>query len=233
MATPLRPSSKTDEIVDNVRSAILAHRLLPGTHLREVSLGKLYGVSRTVVRQALQQLAKDGLVALAPGKIAAVAKPSPKEAHEIFDLRLAVERHTLTTLVAQARKPALAKLRAHLKEERRALAAGDIEAVRKLGAGFHVLMARVAGNDLLADLLEHLVARIALILALYQHDYDRHTECLQDEHQQLIDFIEAGTLAPALKLLQSHLGVVETSLRLDSTGQDHDLALHKALVAAP
>ena len=70
-------STKNEEISDSIREAVAAHRLLPGTQLREVSLGKLYGVSRTVVRQALQSLAREGLVDLTPGKIASVAKPTP------------------------------------------------------------------------------------------------------------------------------------------------------------
>jgi len=139
-------TSKTEDIVDSVRNAILSHRLLPGTHLREVSLGRLYGVSRTVVRQALQRLAKDGLVELAPGKIASVAQPTPKEAREVFDLRLAIERHALTGLIARATKKDIARLKAHLKQERSAQAAGDTESVRKLGAQFHVLMARLSGT---------------------------------------------------------------------------------------
>lgn len=222
-------TSKTEDIVESIRGAIVSHRLLPGTQLREVSLARLYGVSRTVVRQALQQLAKDGLAELTPGKIASVAQPTPKEAREVFDLRRAIEKHALTTLMDRATKKDLARLRAHLKEERAALASADTEGIRTLGAGFHVLMARLSGNDLLADLLEHLTARIALILVLYQHDYDRHAECLQDEHQQFIDLIESKGLSRALALMDVHLKVVEVSLKMADVKPSEDLQLQRAL----
>ncbi|MGH6637023.1 MAG: GntR family transcriptional regulator [Polaromonas sp.] len=225
----LNMTSKTEDIVDSIRSAIMSHRLLPGTQLREVSLGRLYGVSRTVVRQALQQLAKDGLVELTPGKIASVAQPTPKEAREVFDLRMAIEKHALRSLIDRATKKDLAKLRAHLKEERAAFASSDTAAIRALGAGFHVLMARLSGNDLLADLLEHLTARIALILVLYQHDYDRHVECLQDEHQQFIELIESKSLDSALTLMEAHLKVVEVSLKMVDVKPSEDLQLQRAL----
>jgi DNA-binding GntR family transcriptional regulator len=222
-------TTKAEEIVDSVRDAILSHRLLPGTPLKEVSLGRVYGVSRTVVRQALQRLAKDGLADLSPGKIASVAKPTAKEAREVFDLRIALEAHVTQTLVEHATKKDIARMRAHVKQERAALAAGDWEAVRKLGAGFHALLARIAGNDLLAQTLEHLHARIALILLLYKHDYDRHVECLQDEHETFVDLIESRSLQKALALLKAHLGMVEKSLLITDLDSTDDLHLQRIL----
>lgn len=222
-------STKAEEIVDSIRTAILSHRLLPGTQLKEVSLGRVYGVSRTVVRQALQRLAKDGLTDLVPGKIASVAKPTAKEAREVFDMRIALEAHVTHTLIQHASKKDVAKLRAHVKQERAAFAAGDWEAVRKLGAGFHALMARVAGNDLLSQNLEHLHARIALILLLYKHDYDRHVECLQDEHEELVNLIESRSLQEALALLKAHLRTVENSLQITDMDSTEDLQLQRAL----
>jgi len=222
-------TTKADEIVENVRDAILSHRLLPGTQLREVSLGRLYGVSRTVVRQALQRLAKDGLADLTPGKIASVAQPSAREAREVFDMRTALETHVTEVLASNASKKDFARLRAHLKRERAAYATGDWDAVRKLGAGFHALMAELAGNELLTRTLEELHARIALILQLYKHDYDSHVACLQDEHEEFINLLEAGSTKQATTLLKRHLGKVEQSLNIIDQQAADDLPLRRAL----
>ncbi len=222
-------TTKADEIVEAVKDAILSHRLLPGTQLREVSLGRLYGVSRTVVRQALHRLAKDGLADLTPGKIASVAQPSAKEAREVFDMRTALEAHVTQALIDRASKKDFARLRAHLKQERSAFAAGDWDAVRKLGAGFHALMAELAGNELLTRTLQELHARIALILQLYQHDYDSHVACLQDEHGEFIDLLESGASKQAISLLKRHLGKVEQSLNIVDIKAAGDLPLRRAL----
>ena len=221
--------SKPNEIVANIRSAILSRRLLPGTQLREMTLCRLYGVSRTLVRQALQELGKDGLVDLTHGRIATVAQPTAREAHEVFDMRVALESHATRTLIARAAKKDFTRLRSHLKEERSAHARGNTEEVQKLGAGFHVLMARLAGNALLVQSLERLLARIALILQLYQHDYDSHTQCLQDEHEELIDLMQAGREEEALALLLRHLHIVEASLRIQDFQATADLQLARAL----
>lgn len=225
-------TSKNEEIVQSIRNAIAAHRLLPGVQLREVGLGKLYGVSRTVVRQALQTLAREGLVDLTPGRIASVAQPTPKEARDTFDLRWVIERHATETLAAGAKRTDIAALRAHVRKERAARAARDAEQVRKLGAEFHVLLARLAGNELAARTLEHLVARIALILLLYRHDYDEHVDCLQDEHTQFIDLLETGQTEKALQLLERHLKTVEVSLNVDVVPAGGDPQLQRALLAS-
>lgn len=222
-------SNKTDEIADGIRAAILSHRLLPGVELREMSLARLYGVSRTVVRQALHRLGKDGLVDLPPGRIATVAQPSAQEAKDVFDLRIALESHVTCTLIERGSPKDIAKLRAHLKREKAALKAQDWETVRKLGAEFHALMARLAGNALLAQHLEQLQGRVALILQLYHAAYDRCADCLQEDHEQFIDLLAARDTQKALKLLRSHLSVVEDSLCVEDEQRGDDLHLQRAL----
>lgn len=226
-------SNKTDEIVTNIQEAILSHRLLPGVELREMSLARLYGVSRTVVRQALQQLGKEGLVELPPGRIAMVAQPSAQEAKDVFDLRIALESHVTCTLIERASSQDFTKLRAHIKREKKALKAQDWETVRRLGAEFHGLMARLAGNALLTQHLEQLQGRVALILQLYNAAYDRHAGCLQEDHERFVDLMAEGDTAQALKLLRSHLSVVEDSLRVDEAQRGDDMHLQRALSLAP
>lgn len=223
-------ASKNEEIVEGIRDAISSRRLLPGVQLREAGLCKVYGVSRTVVRQALQSLSREGLVDLTPGRIASVAKPTPKEARDVFDLRWAIESHATDTLSRSLTRKTITALRAHVRKERSARAANDAEAVRKLGAGFHVLLAELAGNELATRTLEHLVARVALILVLYRHHYDEQVECLQDEHMQFIDLLEAGESAKAKQLLRKHLQRVEVSLNMEEIPLPDDSHLYFALL---
>ena len=61
-----------------VVSAVMSHRLPPGTRLGEADFCELYQVSRTTVRKALQRLAHDHIIELRPNRGAVVASPSPK-----------------------------------------------------------------------------------------------------------------------------------------------------------
>jgi DNA-binding GntR family transcriptional regulator len=71
--------------------AVLEHRLSPGARLREAELAAGFEVSRTVVRQALQRLAQDGLVDLHHNRGAQVSEPSRELAAQVFDARRVVE----------------------------------------------------------------------------------------------------------------------------------------------
>ena len=71
---PWNPST-TSSIVEALTRAIVEHRLQPGTKLAEQKLADHFGVSRTLVRQALFQLSQNRLVRLEPARGAFVAAP--------------------------------------------------------------------------------------------------------------------------------------------------------------
>ncbi len=78
------PQGRALEICLKLQTAILEHKLTPGLKLSEDEVGEIYGVSRTVVRAALQALAHSGLVAMEKNRGAFVAKPSIREAQRCF-----------------------------------------------------------------------------------------------------------------------------------------------------
>ena len=87
----------TQRIVTSITQAIVQRRLVPGTKLAEQKLADIYGVSRPLVRQALNQLSRDHLVTLMPARGAHVAAPSIEEARQVFEVRNLLE----TALVGQ------------------------------------------------------------------------------------------------------------------------------------
>ena len=58
----------TRRIVESITAAIVERRLMPGTKLAEQRIADIFDVSRTLVRQALNQLCRDGLVTLEPAR---------------------------------------------------------------------------------------------------------------------------------------------------------------------
>ncbi|MBE2241227.1 MAG: GntR family transcriptional regulator, partial [Burkholderiaceae bacterium] len=75
MRDAARPDS-TRLIVESITTAIVERRLMPGTKLAEQRIADIFEVSRTLVRQALNQLSRDRLVTLEPARGARVAAPS-------------------------------------------------------------------------------------------------------------------------------------------------------------
>src|SRR4051794_21857960 len=83
---PVKRRGDSDQRVhDALYLAIINHRISPGSPLQEDALAEAFGLSRTVVRKALQRLAHERLVELVPNKGASVAQPTAEEARHVFD----------------------------------------------------------------------------------------------------------------------------------------------------
>lgn len=202
----------TDAIHVRIADAIAAHRLPPGTKLGEEALGEIFGVSRTKIRQALFQLAGDKLVTLIPGRGAFVAQPSVREAREVFEARRIIEAAIVARFIAIATAKDIDSLNDHIVLEDQAIAAGSPQSRNRLLGDFHEVIAKVAGNAVLAEILSELVARTSLITLFYQNT--RGAAESLEEHRLLLKAIRKRDSAAAVTLMHRHLTNVEQGLVL-------------------
>jgi DNA-binding GntR family transcriptional regulator len=213
-------TSPTRRIVDSITTAIVERRLMPGTKLAEQQIADLFSVSRTLVRQALNQLSRDRLVTLEPARGAFVARPSVEEARQVFEVRKMLEAALARRLCASITPAQIAELRAHCATEHEAIERTDIGGRTRLLADFHVVLARMLGNEVLAQLLADLLSRCSLIALMYQSSHS--AEHSADEHVAIIDALERRDARAAVRLMENHLAHVEENLRLEPRA--HDLA---------
>jgi DNA-binding GntR family transcriptional regulator len=212
-STEASAAGPTQRIVDSITTAIVERRLMPGTKLAEQQIADIFGVSRTLVRQALNQLSRDRLVTLQPARGAFVAKPGVAEARQVFEVRSMLEAAMVKQLCAVITDAQIGELRAHMKAEAQAVARTDVSGRTRLLADFHVVMARMLGNQVLAEMLEDLLTRSSLIALMYQSSHS--AEHSQAEHVAIVDALERRDARAAARLLESHLGNVERNLRLN------------------
>ena len=204
--------TSTQRIVESITAAIVERRLMPGTKLAEQQIADIFKVSRTLVRQALNQLSRDRLVTLEPARGAFVAEPSVDEARQVFEVRKMLESSMVRQLCARITDAQVAELREHLQHESDAVARTDITGRTRLLADFHVVLARLLGNEVLAQLLADLLSRSSLISLMYQSSHS--AEHSSAEHAAIVDALERRDARAAAKLLESHLDHVEHNLRL-------------------
>lgn len=217
------PAGATQRIVESITAAIVERRLMPGTKLSEQKLADIFQVSRTLVRQALNQLSRDRLVTLAPARGAFVAMPSVDEARQVFQVRAMLEAAMARQLCAGITDAQIAALRAHLRDEAAAVARTDVPGRTRLLADFHVLLARMLGNEVLAQMLSDLLSRSSLIALMYQSSHSAAHS--QDEHVRIVDALEKRDARAAAKLMEHHLAAVEQNLHLDPHTADLSAAL--------
>ena len=216
-------ASTTRSIVEALTRAIVDHRLQPGSKLAEQKLADHFGVSRTLVRQALIQLAQNRLVTLEPARGAFVSAPSTDEARQVFAVRRMLEAEMTRAFVRSSTPARIKSLREHVTQERAALASNDAAQRNELLGDFHVRMAQLLGNEVLAQILRDLTSRCALITLMYQSA--SAAEHSQEEHAQIVRALAARDEDKAVLLMTEHLQHVEESLAFDRKVPSHDVAM--------
>ncbi|WP_298933978.1 GntR family transcriptional regulator [uncultured Ramlibacter sp.] len=215
--------SSTSVIVESLTRAIVEHRLQPGSKLAEQKLADHFGVSRTLVRQALFQLAQNRLVTLEPARGAFVSTPSVQEARQVFAVRRMLEAEMTRAFVREMTPARLRALREHVALEKAAVDSQDAAERVELLGDFHVRMAELMGNEVLAQILKDLVSRASLITLMYQPGgAARHS---QEEHVEIVKALAARDEGRAVRLMEEHLLHVEQSLAFDRQLPTHDIAL--------
>ena len=216
-------SSTTHAIVEALTKAIVEHRLHPGTKLAEQKLADHFGVSRTLVRQALFQLSQNRLIRLEPARGAFVASPSVDEAREVFAVRRMLEVEMTRSFVRGVTPARLKALREHVAAERAAVTAGDATGRTELLGDFHVRLAELLGNEVLAQMLRQLIERCALITLMYQTA--SAAEHSNDEHAEIVKALAAKDEALAVRLMTEHLLHVEENLAFDRKVPTNDISM--------
>lgn len=205
--------SSTQHIVQALTKAIVEHRLMPGVKLVEQKLADYFGVSRTLVRQALFQLENQRLIVLEPARGAFVASPSIEEAAQVFEVRRMLEAQMTRHFAAQATPAQIQSLREHVAQEKMAVQSGDAPGRIELLGDFHVRMAELMGNQVLAELLSDLISRCALITLMYQNT--QAAQMSNDDHAGIVNALAKGDATQAVALMDAHLRQVFDNLQLE------------------
>jgi DNA-binding GntR family transcriptional regulator len=206
-------ANATQRIVDAITNAIAERRLMPGTKLSEQKIGDIFTVSRTVVRQAFNQLSRDRLVVLEPARGAFVAKPTAEEARDVFEVRAILETTVTKQLCAIITDDQVRELRAHLELQRAAVENAEVPGRTRLLGDFHLVLAQMLGNGVLVQMLGELLARSSLV-ALMRQSSQSAEESLA-EHVAIVDAFERRDVKTAVRLVGKHLANVQHNLDLE------------------
>ncbi|MEX0311904.1 MAG: GntR family transcriptional regulator [Tateyamaria sp.] len=210
----LTPASEmsSEGIARRLTEAVHEHRVLPGTKLSEDEVGEVFGVSRTIVRQALRAMAHEGLVSIERNRGAFIAKPSVKDAREVFEARALLEPQTARAAAERATAADVALLERHIEQEHAALAAGEAGRALKLSGLFHIEIARVADQQTIEAFIQQLVSRSSLVIALYWQR--RNALCESHAHHALLDAFRDNDADKAEELMKGHLVDLVSQLNL-------------------
>jgi GntR family transcriptional repressor for pyruvate dehydrogenase complex len=206
--TPVRRSRLADALYGQLLMRIVNGDVAEGDRLpSEAEIGKMFGASRPVVRQALMQLQVDGLVYSRKGAGTFVRMRPPARLGDFAEPRSALESEA-------ARLAAMRRTRNHLKaikDAARALedAFGRRQTGHEEDFRFHMAVAEATDNELFARLLEEMAdivrGSMAMGLSLTRTGSDVRRNQVLKEHWQIADAITARDADTAALYMRFHL----------------------------
>lgn len=212
-------AQRSGQIVEQLEAEILSGRLAPGARLpSEEKLCERFGASRTVVREAIQQLRGRGLLRTTKGSGSYIADPSleslttavhaytalVEEAGfmELIDFRILIETECARLAALNAGESVLRELRAiiasmvKLKGSRARFSKADI--------AFHLTIARGSGNRIYAGVLAALERRCIDYAQTNRGDSDWYSGVIS-AHEAVLEAIVAGSPTAAAEAMRQHL----------------------------
>jgi DNA-binding GntR family transcriptional regulator len=213
-----------DDVSERIRTtlanAIGEGALKPGTKILEDAIADHFGVSRTVVRGALGVLESDHLLERKKNRGTFVAEPGIDEAKALFEARRKVEHGILELVMERATAEQLNALEKLADEEEHIHHHGDEKSKTVLSGKFHIVLAELGGNPVMTEMLSKIVARLSLVMALYEEE--KQDDCGADHHRLIVSALKVRDLSKAQQLMDHHLADIEGRVRLtEGQGDRH------------
>jgi len=188
---PLIVPTIQESIADHLRNLILSRHFRPGERLVQSELAEQLGVSRTPIREALYELASDGLVVLSPHKGASVADFSLEDLKDIYSIRIPLEGYGAYLATQSITPQGLARLEALVEQMEDLFQQGDRWRLLEVNREFYATFYSAAGRKRLYDLImKHLdMASLYRRMAFAVEDHYAHTVT---EHAELLNLVKQG-----------------------------------------
>jgi DNA-binding GntR family transcriptional regulator len=220
----IRSGDDNDDVTERIRNTLPAAigegALKPGVKILEDATADHFGVSRTVVRGALGVLESDHLLERKKNRGTFVAEPGIEEAKALFEARRKLEHVILELVMDRATSDQLDALEKLTDEEEDIHHHGDERSKTVLSGKFHVVLAELGGNAVLTEMLSKIVARLSLVMSLYEEE--RKNDCGADHHRLIVSALKAKDLEKAQQLMDHHLVDIEGRVRLtEGQGDRH------------
>jgi len=200
-----------ERVFRSIHDLVQAQRVALGAKLKEVELARHFKVSRNSVRTALLRLSHKGLVTLVPNRGAVIAKPSRDECRDVLHARSAVELAVVDHLARNSSPEIIHQLRMQVDAQRAAFDRSDTANGHRLAVDFHRLLARLAGNQLLAQFLDDLLARMPLVILAIGMPQP-FGEAASADHTALVEAIAQRDAVLASRLMADHLAHLQEAL---------------------
>src|SRR5262245_11543375 len=195
-----------------LKDAIVAmdvYRSRADIRLDERQLAQDFGISRTPVREAMAQLAREGFVRAVPRRGIYVVRKTRAEVIEMITAWAALESMAARLITERASEDEIASLRKMFTRFENGELHARLDEYSEVNIEFHQTIIRMSGNGVLIDLAENLFTHMRMIRRKTIGERDRVDRSIRD-HMSIIEALEARDTARAEDLVRNHaLGLAE------------------------
>lgn len=192
------------QVYELLKQSICDGDYKPGQWLQEKELAEQFSISRSPVREALRQLASDGLVVDVPNKGVFVREFTAQDMEDIFDLRVMMENYAIEKTAQHLNDDAKERLTHCLHELEDAYAKDDLKRYIEIDRGLHDLFVELSGNSLLAITYERIRTMIQQFRVYSLSSKDRLDGSLT-EHREIIQCLMDHRIPEAQEINSRHL----------------------------
>lgn len=202
-----------ERVYHQIKQRILDGQCPQGTYIREASIGREFGMSRTPIREALRQLVSEGWAQMIPHHGARVIEWTQRDVDEVFELRALLEPYMVKRATALITRQQLDKLSELADGMEVAVSNGGDEAlddVAGLNSQFHARLMTAAGSPRLQRMLEAVVQLPVSRRSFHQYTPEELQRSMQ-HHRELIRALSAGDAAWAEAVMRAHVLAARTA----------------------
>ncbi|MGO0061251.1 GntR family transcriptional regulator [Brevibacillus fluminis] len=208
---PIEKETTKEKVYHQIKQVVLNGQLSANEIFTEVKMAEHLNTSRTPVREALQDLIKEGLLVTVPRKGLAVRKVTKSEVEQIFFLREAIEKKVMIKLSGTITERQLDVLKTIYREQEEMMQNNDEISFINLDQKFHITLAEFADYELVKEILLNLHNLTHLIGLQALKKENRMKEVLE-EHRAIIEALQSGDADAATRCVELHLAKTNESI---------------------
>jgi DNA-binding GntR family transcriptional regulator len=199
-----QPESLAKMAYDSIRNAIISGQWKIGELYNEKAIAADLGISRTPVREALLELASQGLILFLPRRGLMVSRFTRRDVDEIFELRKAIELAVVEKITLTSPPFDLFEIEASLLHQRKASKERDYLAFMEADRLFHTRFCELTNNRRLIAVLENLRDMIH-VMGTKALTAESRTLQVIEEHQAIFEAVQRGKFEEARQAMAYHL----------------------------
>jgi DNA-binding GntR family transcriptional regulator len=200
----LKPATLREQARAALRASIITGEIAAGELYSVGAVAERLGVSATPIREALSDLAHNGLVTVVRNRGFVVPELTEHDLDHIFEVRLLLEIPAIERLVGHLSAADLAACRTEVERGTRAAASDDLPGFLEADRGFHLRLLGALGNSRLVEMVDSLRDQ-ARLYGLTRLTAAGGLAASAEEHRQILTAIEAGDVDAARERMTLHL----------------------------